>query len=58
MSIDRDYRCGGIDTRKLYGRSRQQGGGRRRLQDPLRGDHLRRGPPILNGPVTAREQAS
>jgi len=31
--------------------TRQQGGGRCRLQDPLRGDHLRRGPPILEGPV-------
>ena len=51
-------RCGGIDTRKLHGQSRQQGGGRRRLHDPLRGDHLRRGPPMLGGPVEAREQAS
>ena len=44
-------RCGGIDTRKLRERSRQQGGGRRRLHNPLRGDHLRRGPPIPGGPV-------
>ena len=51
-------RCGGIDTRKLHGRSQQQGGGRRRIQDPLRGDHLRWGPPIPRGPVEAREQAS
>jgi len=28
-----DRRCGGIDTRKLHGRSRQQGGRRCRLQD-------------------------
>ena len=58
MSVDREYRCGSIDTRKLHGRSRQQGGGRRRLQDSLRGDHLRRGPPIPGGPVEAREQAA
>jgi len=51
-------RCGGIDTRKLHGRSRQKGSGRRRFQDSLRGDHLRRGPPIPGGPVAAREQAS
>ena len=51
-------RCGGINTRKLHGRSRQQGGRRRRLQDSLRGDHLRRGPPIPGGPIEAREQAS
>jgi len=51
-------RCGGIDTRKLHGQSQQQGGGRRRLQDPLRGDHLRRGPPILGGPIEAQEQAT
>jgi len=44
-------RCGGIDTRKLQGQSQQQGGGRRRLHNPLRGDHLRRGPPIPGGPV-------
>jgi len=36
----------------------QQGGGRRRLQNPLRCDHLRQGPPILGGPVEAQEQAS
>jgi len=42
----------------LHGRSRQQGGGRRCLQDSLRGDHLRRGPLILGGPIEAREQAS
>ena len=47
-----------IDTRKLHGWSRQQGGGRRRLQDPSRGDHLRRGPPIPGGPVESREQAA
>jgi len=58
MSVDREYRCGSIDTRKLHGRSRQQGAGRRRLQDPLRGDHLRRGPLIPGGPVEAREKAS
>ena len=34
-----DRRCGSIDTRKLHGRSRQQGGRRRRLQESLRGDH-------------------
>ena len=51
-------RSGGIDTRKLRGRSRQQGGRRRRLQDSLRGDHLQRAPPIPGGPIKAREQAS
>jgi len=50
-------RSGGIDTRKLRGRSRQQGGRRRRLQDSLRGDHLQRAPPIPGGPIE-REQAS
>ena len=50
-----DRRCGGIDTRKLHGRSRQQGGRRRRLQESLRGEHLRRGPPIPGGPIEARE---
>ena len=50
-----DRRCGGIDTRKLHGHSRQQGGRRCRLQDSLRGNHLRRGPPIPGGPVEARE---
>jgi len=45
-------------TRKLYGRSQQQGGRRRRLHNPLRGDHLRRGPPIPGGPVEIQEQAA
>jgi len=48
----------GIDARKLHGQSRQQSAGRRRLQDPLRGDHLQRGPPIPGGPIEAQEQAS
>jgi len=48
-----DRRCGGVDTRKLHGRSRQQGGRRRCLQESLRGDHLRRGPPIQGSPVEA-----
>ena len=46
-----DRRCGGVDPRKLHGRSRQQGGRRRCLQESLRGDHLRRGPPIQGSPV-------
>jgi len=48
-----DRRSGGIDARKLHGRSRSQGGGRRHFQDSLRGDHLRRGPPIPGGPIEA-----
>jgi len=50
-----DRRRPGIDTRKLHGRSRQQGDRRRRLQDSLRGDHFRQGPPIPGGPIEARE---
>jgi len=46
-----DRRCGGVDPRKLHGRSRQQGSRRRCLQESLRGDHLRRGPPIQGSPV-------
>jgi len=53
-----DRRCGDVDTRKLHGCSRQQGGRRRCLQESVRGDHLQRGPPIPGGPVEAREQAS
>ena len=51
-------RCGSIDTRKLHGRSRQQGGRRCHLHDSLRGDHLRPGPPTPGGPIEARDQAS
>jgi len=46
-----DRRCGGVDPRKLHGRSRQQGSRRRRLQESLRGDHLRRAPPIQGSAV-------
>ena len=53
-----DRRCGGVDPRKLRGRSRQHDSRRRCLQESLRSDHLRRGPPIQGGPVEAWEQAS
>jgi len=53
-----DRRCGGVDPRKLHGRSRQQGSRRRRLQESLRGDHLRRAPPIQGSPIEVWEQAS
>jgi len=53
-----DRRCDGVDTRKLHGRSRQQGGRRRCLQESLRCDHLGRGPTIPGSPVEAWEQAS
>jgi len=53
----KNSRCGRIDTRMLRGSSRQEGGGRRHLQDPVRAHYLWPGSPVPGGPIEFREQA-